>query len=75
VKAVKAHIRNGRIVLDEPVDLPEGVAVEVLFPEHDELTASDRADLDAALEASVAQFARGEFEDAHAFAARLVAKS
>jgi hypothetical protein len=71
VKALRAHVHNGQIVLDEPVELPEGVAVEVLLPD----TAEDRVDLEAALEESAAQFARGEFEDAHAFARRLVSKS
>lgn len=75
VKAIKAHVHNGQIVLDEPVELPEGVAVEVLLPENDELTAEERVELEAALEESAAQFARGEFEDANAFARRLVAKS
>jgi hypothetical protein len=75
VKAVRAHVHNGQIVLDEPVELPEGLAVEVLFPDHGEPTAEDRAELDAAVEESAAQFARGEFEDAHAFASRLIAKS
>ena len=75
VKALKAHVHNGQIVLDEPVELPEGVAVEVLLPENDELTANERLELEAALEESAAQFARGEYEDAHAVARRLVAKS
>ncbi|MDQ3301248.1 MAG: hypothetical protein M3619_32100 [Myxococcota bacterium] len=74
MKALRAHIHNGQIVLDEPVELPEGVAVEVLLPEHDELTATERRELEAELDASAAQFARGEIEDAHAFAQRLVAK-
>ena len=73
MKALRAHIHNGQIVLDEPVELPEGAAVEVLLPDNDELTADERSELDAALEESAAQFARGEFEDAHAFASRLVA--
>ncbi len=75
MKALRAHIHNGQIVLDEPVELPEGVAVEVLLPDNDDLTAAERGELDAALEESAAQFARGELEDAHAFASRLVAKS
>jgi hypothetical protein len=75
VKALRAHVQNGQIVLDEPVDLPEGIAVEVLLPDHDKLTGEERLELEAALEESVAQFARGEFEDAHAFARRLVTKS
>jgi len=75
VKAVSAHVHNGQIVLDDPVDLPEGAAVEVLVPDHDELTAEARADLEAALEESAAEFERGEIEDARAFAFRLVARS
>lgn len=75
MKALRAHVHNGQIVLDEPTELPEGAAVEVLLPDNDDLTAEERGELDAALEESVAQFARGEFEDAHAFASRLVAKS
>ena len=75
VKAIRAHVQDGKIVLDEPIELPEGVAVEVLLPDHDELTAQERSELEAAVEASAAEFERGEFEDAHAFALRLVAKS
>ena len=47
----------------------------MLLPDHDELTAQERAELEAAVEASAAEFEHGEFEDAHAFALRLVAKS
>ncbi len=68
-------MQNGQIVLDEHVQLPEGAVVEVLLPEHSDLTSDEREALDAALEESVAEFARGEVEDAHAFARRLVAKS
>ena len=75
VKAIRAHVQNGKIVLDEPIELPEGVAVEVLLPENDELTGQERAELEAAVEASAAEFDRGEFEDAHAFALKLVARS
>jgi hypothetical protein len=65
------HVRNGKIVLDEPTDLPEGAAVQVLLPESASLTAKERAEI----EASAEEFERGEFEDAHAFALKLVAKS
>ena len=75
VKAIRAHVQNGKIVPDEPIELPEGVAVEVLVPENEEMTAQERAELDAEIEASATEFERGEFEDAHAFALRLVAKS
>jgi hypothetical protein len=75
VKAARAHVHQGRIVLDEPVDLPDGTAVDVLLPEDDDLDAVDRAELEAALDESAVNFARGEVEDARVFAARLAAKS
>ena len=71
VKAVRAHVRHGQIVLDDPVELPEGAAVEVLVPEAG--AEIDRAELEAELEASAAELERGDYEDARAFAARLVA--
>jgi hypothetical protein len=75
VKAIRAHVQNGKIVPDEPIELPEGAAVEVLLPENLDMTAQERAELEAEIEASTAEFEHGEFEDAHAFALRLVAKS
>ena len=71
MKAVRAHVRQGQIVLDEKIELPEGAAVEVLVPEMG--AEIDRAELEAEVDASAAEFERGEYEDAHAFAARLVA--
>lgn len=75
VKAIRAHVQDGKIVPDEPIELPEGIAVEVLVPENEEMTAFERAALDAEIEASAAEFEAGDYEDAHAFALRLVAKS
>jgi hypothetical protein len=74
MKAVRAHVQNGQIVLDEPVELPEGADLEVLLPDQDEMSIEDRADLEAAVEESCTQFERGEVEDACAFALRLAAK-
>jgi hypothetical protein len=75
VRAISAHIRNGQIVLDEPTELPEGAAIEVLIPEHGALTEREQAELEAACDASDAEFERGEYEDARAFAARLLARA
>jgi len=81
VKSVSAHVHDGHIVLDDPVDLPEGAAVEVWLPDHhdesghDESADLERADLEAALAESAAEFERGEIEDARAFALRLVARA
>jgi hypothetical protein len=75
VKAISAHVRNGQIVPDDPIQLREGDALEVVLLEDDEMSAEEMAELDDALDESRAQFERGEFEDARAFVLRLAAKS
>lgn len=73
VKAVRAHILNGQIVLDDPLKLPEGMAVEVLLADPDDLSAEERVELEAAVDQGADDFERGDFEDARAFALRLAA--
>lgn len=75
VKAIRAHVKNGQIVLDDAVHLPEGAAVEVLLSDDNELSAHEFDELEAALEESAKEFARGECEDARAFARKLAARS
>jgi hypothetical protein len=44
--ALRAHVENGRIVVDEPTDLPEGTEVKVRFVEGPEaLDDEERAAL------------------------------
>lgn len=58
---LRGHIENGKIVVDEGVDLPEGTQVKLtLVDEADELDDEDRARLHAALDASQAEIDRGE---------------
>lgn len=58
---LKARVRSGRLVMDEPVDLPEGTEVELtLADDGDSLQEEDRARLHAALERSAEQFRAGE---------------
>ena len=73
VKALRAHVLNGQIVLDDPIELSEGMAVEVLLADPDEPTAEERARIEAAVDEGVEDFERGDFEDARAFALRLAA--
>jgi hypothetical protein len=75
VKAVRAHVQNGQIVLDEAIDLVDGTDLEVLIPEEHEMSAEDLVEFEAELAESTAQFERGEFVDARSFALRLLAKS
>ena len=47
--ARKIQAKNGRLVLDEPTDLPDGAEVEVLVID-DQLTVEERAELHASLD-------------------------
>ena len=69
---LKAQVRGGRLVLDEPTDLPEGSEVElVLADDGDELDDDDRARLHASLQRSAEQFCAGRGIDADQALARL----
>jgi hypothetical protein len=52
-------VRNGRLVLDEPTELPDGSVVE-LIPLGDDLDDEDRARLHAALDGGIADAERGD---------------
>jgi hypothetical protein len=74
--ALKAHVENGRIVADEPVNLPDGTLLHVVPVDEldEEMSADERAELEQAIEEGYNDFERGDYEDATEFAARLVAK-
>ena len=58
---LRAHVKSGRIVVDEPTDLPEGTAVELaLLEEEDDLSPEERVELDASIDRGLEQAARGE---------------
>jgi hypothetical protein len=76
---LRARVRQGRIVLDEPTDLPDGdvelVPVdEVLARGGDYLDAEYRAALHRSIEEGVEDFERGDVEDAFEFLERLKAR-
>jgi hypothetical protein len=70
MQPVKAHVKNGRLVVDEPTDRPEGDVVElvpldeVLAHGGDYLDDDERAALRAELEASIAEAKSGQLVDA-----------
>ena len=69
---IKAHVRAGRLVVDEPTTLPEGTEVELLpLDPGDWLDDADRAALDAALSRSDADVAAGRLTDASVVLQRL----
>jgi hypothetical protein len=74
MQPLKAHVRNGRLVLDEPTDLPDGDIVYLqpvyLQPvdgivsfEDDGRDDEERAQLHRELEASMAEADAGHTED------------
>jgi hypothetical protein len=72
---LRARVRDGRIVTDDPVELPEGTAVDVLVADvDDDLDDADIAALHAALAEADAEAARGELVDASHVIAKLRAR-
>lgn len=71
--ALKAHVKGGRIVVDEPVDLPDGSELRVYLYDAaaDAMSPEERAALDRALERSIAQADAGELIDADEVLAEL----
>ncbi len=59
---IKAVVKNGRLVVDEPTNLPEGTEVELLVVD-DDFDAEERARLLEAIEAGAADFERGDYVD------------
>jgi hypothetical protein len=69
---LRAHVANGRLVVDENVDLPEGAEVRVAVVETvDQLDDEDRARLHAAIERAQDELDRGEGIPASHFLADL----
>jgi hypothetical protein len=63
VHALKVQVKNGRLVLDEPTDLPDGAEVEVVVID-DNLTGEERAELHASLERALDDSETGRGMDA-----------
>ena len=61
--SIRARVRGGRLVVDPPTDLPEGVEVRLAMVD-DDLDDESRAALEASLEESYAELERGELLDA-----------
>lgn len=75
MQALKAHVRSGRIVVDDPTDLPEGTELQlVLADEGDDLDDKQRAALHQALARGSADIAAGRTIDAVEFLESLDAR-
>lgn len=76
--SLKANVRNGRIVLDEPTELPDGAVVDlVAVGGHalEDLDDGDRRALHAALAEGIAQDESGDTVDADEVLLRLRARA
>ena len=61
----RARVENGRLVIDEPTDLPEGTVLDLVADdEGDTLTDEERAALHAAIERSAADAEAGRLRPA-----------
>jgi hypothetical protein len=74
MRVLKARVRGGRLVLDEPTDLPEGSEVELLVMPEDELDPEERTRLLEAIEEGARDIERGDYVDGAEFIAQLRAR-
>lgn len=63
MQALKVQVKNGRLVLDEPTDLPDGAEIDVIVMD-DELNAEERAELHASLDRALDDSEAGRGMDA-----------
>ncbi|MGH7272744.1 MAG: hypothetical protein ACREJ3_20130 [Polyangiaceae bacterium] len=80
MQPLKAHVQNGRLVLDEPTELPEGEEVELLPVDEvlaaggDYLDGEERARLHASIERGLEDGRAGRTVDARQVIERLRAR-
>jgi hypothetical protein len=60
MRSLKAHVHNGRLVLDEPTQLPEGAEVRLVVIDGDELDDEERAALHASIVAAEQELDAGQ---------------
>jgi hypothetical protein len=72
---LKAVVKNGRLVLDEPTELPEGTElVLAVVDDGQPLDEDERARLDESLRLGLAQARSGQLVDGDEVVSRLLAR-
>ena len=71
MQPLKAHVFNGRLVLDEPTDLPEGEVVYLQPVDADDMSDEERDALHDSIRESLEQMKNGQLIDADEALARL----
>jgi hypothetical protein len=74
MQSMKARVRNGRLVLDEPTDRPEGEDVDLVPVDRDEMDDEARNALHESLAISLDQMKKGQLIDGSEVLARLRAR-
>lgn len=65
MKGFKVRVVNGRLVLDEPCDLPEGTELDLIVADDgDELDAAERASLEDSIEKAIEEAKAGKLPSA-----------
>ncbi|UJR82094.1 Hypothetical protein I5071_41590 [Sandaracinus amylolyticus] len=63
MSSIRARVRDGRLIVDAPTDLPDGLEVTLAIVD-DDLDDDSRRAMEASIEESYAQIERGEMLDA-----------
>jgi hypothetical protein len=75
MQALKAVVRNGRLVMDEPTELPEGTELALtVADEGDDMDEAERARLHESLRRSIAQAKAGQLIDGDEVIGKLLAR-
>jgi hypothetical protein len=76
MQPLRAHVRNGRIVVDEPTDLPEGAELGVVIADGgDQLDAPARERLHASITRGIADVRAGREMELDEFVEQLDSES
>ena len=63
--SIRARVSKGKLVIDEPIDLPEGTVLDLVLDDGgDDLGDEEREVLNAHLVKAVAQVKKGKFRPA-----------
>ena len=75
MQSLKAVVKNGRIVMDEPTELPEGTElVLAVVDDGDDMDDAERARLNESLRRSIAQAKAGQLIDGDEVIGKLLAR-
>jgi len=65
MSALRAHVRDGRLIMDVPTDLPDGTVLDlVVDDEGDDLSDDEREALDASLHSAWESLESGQVHSA-----------